>query len=315
MNSLNKLKKLESELRETKDYLGEQEGALNLTKEYFKSYIGKGQPPAEKMNEDYLKLCYEQVQNSILYDRDQALKNIGIGIAIAEKINSLKFKLDFLSKAQYVLYEIFEFPHVAMSLGNYIVLNTEDYDNRKAWTHFHNGNIWLDLEEFNNAKEEYEQAKELAIKMSNKNAEMTIYERLGLVSRKLKEWNLAEDYYKRSEEIENNGNTQDSDSIKNKVRRLIGLGLVYYDRALDETNNNKKEKLCQNSEIYFKEALQIANWVNYPANKAAAYSSLGDLYRECYSKLFHRMAYDINTNILELSPQLKRVKHDADRMN
>lgn len=315
MNSLNDLKKLESELRETKDFHGKQKQALTLTKKHFKSYIGKNQPPAEKMNEDYLKLCYEQVQNSILHDRDQALKNIGIGIAISEKINSLKFEQDFLSKAQYVLYEIFEFPHVAMSLGHYIVLNTEDYENRKAWTHFHNGNIWLDLEEFNQAKEEYEQAKELAIKMRNKNAEMTIYERLGLVSRKLKEWDEAEDYYKRSEDIESNGNIQYPDSIKNKVRRLIGLGLVYYDRAFDETNNNKKEKFCQSSENYLKEALQIANWVNYPANKAAAYSSLGDLYRECYSKLFYRMAYEINTNTLKLNPQLKRVKHDEERMN
>jgi hypothetical protein len=90
---------------------------------------------------------------------------------------------------------------------------------------------------------------------------------------------------------------------------------VYYDRAFEETSNNKKEKFCQNSENHLKEALQIANWVNYPANKAAAYSSLGDLYRECYAKLFYRMAYEINTNILKLSPQSKRVKHDEDRMN
>jgi tetratricopeptide (TPR) repeat protein len=218
MNSLNDLKKLESELRETKDFHGKQKQALALAKKHFKSYIGKNRPPAEKMNKDYLKLYYEQVQNSILHDRDQALKNIGIGIAISEKINSFKFELDFLSKAQYVLYEIFEFPYVAMSLGHYIVLHTEDYENRQGWTHFHNGNIWLDLEEFNQAKEEYEQAKELAIKMRNKNAEMTIYERLGLVCRKLKEWDKAEDYYTRSEDIESNGNIQYPDSIKNKVR-------------------------------------------------------------------------------------------------
>ncbi|NIR47891.1 hypothetical protein GWO43_05510 [candidate division KSB1 bacterium] len=264
--------------------------------------------------------CYELVNQTVANDRNRGIALIGTGLSLADSNNDTKRLLDLHAKCQYVLYEIENCPHVAMSLGKYLLSESPNYHALAGWTHFHNGNIWLDLENPQAAKEEFEGGIEWAIQAGFPYAQMTLYERLGLACKNLNKLNLAQQHYEDSLTI---GATEEIKPwlvSKNEVRCYIGLGLIQYETALNPSGSGQ-DATSQLAEDYFKRALEIANQVNYVANQAAALSSLGDLQRlkagdtDPDAKRYHKLAYQIKTETLGLDPTLiKRVKHDKDHM-
>ncbi len=276
---------------------------------------------ARSLEGDNLKMklktdnCYELVNRTLENNKNEGISLIGSGLSLAEQLNDEKRKFDFLSKCHYVLYEIENYPNVAMSLGKYLVFKVNNYDTIQGWTHFHNGNIWIDFKNPISAKEEFELAFELAHKTKSHYAIMVLSERLALVYRRLQILNLAEHYYEESLRI---GETEDIKPIlvlKNRVRCLIGMGNIQLDLARKQSGAEKERK-CNKAEIKYKQALEIANQVNYTANKAIALSCLGSLYRTRFddtnpdAKRFHKLAYKINVNELKLDETSERIKKD-----
>jgi tetratricopeptide (TPR) repeat protein len=219
--------------------------------------------------------CYELVNQTLAINKDDGVKLIGAGLALADAINDERRILDFLSKCIYVLYEFETFKHVAMSLGHYLLSKTGSYATLKNWTRFHIGNIWIDLQKYQSAKDEYEQALDWALQTGFPYATMTMYERLALACFRLNKFSLAEQFYDDSLLM---GQTEPIDPemvLKNEIRCLIGLGNIQYKQAIGSEKNTK----CKLADDFFKQALQRANRVNYPANKKVTLMNLSELYK------------------------------------
>ncbi len=219
--------------------------------------------------------CYELVNQTLAANKDKGVELTGAGLALADAINDERRVLDFLSKCLYVLYEFENSKRVAMSLGHYLLSKTDGYATLKNWTRFHIGNIRMDFQEYQGAKDEYEQALDWALQTGFPYATMTMYERLALASLRLNKFSLAEQYY---DDSLLTGQTQGIDpemALKNEIRCLIGLGNIQYKQA---TGNEKNAK-CKLADDLFKQALQRTNQVNYPTNKKVALMNLSELYK------------------------------------
>lgn len=262
-----------------------------------------------------LDMCYDLINKELEKDRESGMRRIGTALSLADMLADAKRKLDLLSKCQYVLYEGEDVLHTGLSLGEYILSEAANYATVKIWTHFHNGNIWLDLAKNDPAKKEYETAMQLAEKNQFDYAIMTMHERLGLVNCKMGQHTQARQHYDKSLQSVKTEFTKPWLMVKNRVRCLIGLGLVELETARTQTETERKPS-CRWAENYFRQAADLAERINYRANEAVALSNLGDLHRFLHgdsnadAKRFHQRSLDINTHILRLKPTVQRVKWD-----
>ena len=263
-------------------------------------------------------LCNETFNRTLLKDNklQEAYSLVATGLELAQSLSDAKRELDFLGKAMFALYEYLNRPHVALSLGHYLLSQTRDYRSLHAWTHFHLGNIYLDLQEYNSAKQAFEEALEWAIASGSAYANMTMYERLGLTCKNLGKLSLAQQFYEDSLTVAELHEIKPWLVANNQVRCLIGLGLLDLERA-KRANTGQKADYLATAENNFKQAAAIAKQINALANEAAALSSLGELYAlkegggSETSKMYHSMAYRIKKDELALDPSSDRVKKDA----
>ncbi|RMF68112.1 MAG: tetratricopeptide repeat protein [Calditrichaeota bacterium] len=269
-----------------------------------------------------LEYLYEQVNKTLAQNRiTEGVQIIGTGLALAQQMGDQKRELDFYSKFQYVLYECLNCPNVALSLGFFLFSRVSGYDRLRCWTHFHSGNACLDLKDFPAAKKHFETALDLAIQARYAYASMVMHERLALTYKNLDKINLAEQHYNESLTLGQSENIKPKLVLQNKVRCLMGMGLLKYEKACGTAVKPKeKQRLCQDAEKLYKEARELAREIQYAANEAAALSNLGDLYRLWYgqtnpeAKVFHKLAHEIYTKQMGLDEKVERVKWDHDHM-
>lgn len=223
-----------------------------------------------------LERCYELVNQTIAIDKDAGEKLIGTGLVLAMDIGDEKRRLDFLSKAQYVLYELESLSHAAMSLGHDILASAGGYDTLKAWTQFHMGNIWLDFKNYASARDEFEAGLDWALDAGFPYAVMTFYERLALTSLRLNKPGLAEKYYAESRVASKSPEIKPELVIKNEIRCLIGLGNLCFRKA-EGQSGDEKESACNTADQHFRQALHLTSQVNYAANKKVSLINLSEL--------------------------------------
>ncbi len=246
-----------------------------ITAHYDFALVLDGEPLKKKLKAER---CYELVNQTLASDKDMGVELIGTGLFLAIDIQDEKRRLDFLSKSQYVLYELESLQHVAMSLGLYLLANTTGYETLTGWTKFHNGNIWLDFENYLSARDEFESALDWALDSGFPYAVMTLYERLALANARLKKPNLAEKYYHDSRQAAASTEIKPELVMKNEVRCLIGLGNLNYQKAVGQSGNDK-EKQCRAADLLFKQALNLTNQINYASNRKVALTNLSELYK------------------------------------
>lgn len=262
-----------------------------------------------------LEMCYELINKDLEKDKETGIKRIGTALSLSDALHDPKRTLDLLYKCQYVLYESEDFQHTSLSLGRYILAEAVNYETVKIWAHFHNGNILLDLEKNDLAKKEYDEAIQLAEKKQLGYAIMTMNERLGLVHRKMGQHEQAKNCYEKSLQSVKAEFVKPWLVLKNRVRCLIGLGLIELETAGKQSGLDRK-RLCRWAENHFRQAADLAERINYSANEAVALSNLGNLHRFLHgdnnadAKWFHRRSLHINTQILGLKESVQRVKWD-----
>ncbi len=225
-----------------------------------------------------LERCYELVNQTLANDKELGEELIGNGLALAIEIGDEKRRLDFLSKSQYVLYELESLQHVAMSLGYYLLANTTGYDALTAWTKFHNANISLDFKNYQIARDEFEQALDWALDTAFPYAVMTLYERLALASMRLNKPSLAEKFYQESRAYAKSPEIQPELVVKNEIRCLIGLGNLRFRKA-ESQSGDEKENSCSTADQHFRQALHLTSQVSYVANKKVSLNNLSELYK------------------------------------
>ncbi|MFQ5603817.1 MAG: hypothetical protein ACE5HS_11160 [bacterium] len=283
-----------------------------LISEYEQAYQLKKETLKKKLQ---IQLCYEYVNRTLERDKNQGHELISAGLALAEEIKDKKRILDFLCKCHYVLYELENYPRVALNLGDFIISEASPYEPHTLWSYFHNGNIFLDFKQFDAAKTAFEQALEIALKTNFHYAVMTLFERLALTYFKLGHPNIALNFYHESLNHSKNLKIRHHLNMKNEVRCLIGIGNIHAEAAKNQ-KGAEKNTVCAIAEDHYKTALDIANQINYAANKAAALSSLGDLYRikngesDPNAKKLHNLAVKIHCDELKLDNTLERVQWD-----
>lgn len=285
--------------------------------------IMSGLTGTDLLNKLKTDVCYESINRTLEQDVTKGMNLIGTGFSLVDANTDTRRDLDFYLKSQYALYETESdgFPHSALSLGKYLLEQTTNvgYTTLTSWTHFHCGNIYLDLNDATSAKSEFEKALAIANRAGFQYAIMTLKERLGLTEKRLGNYPNAEQWYDNSLQVDLDEEMA-SLAQKNKVRCLAGLGLLDYERA-KQSSGSDREQLLAAAENQLLKALAIARSEKYRANEATILSSLGDLYRERYgnshedAKRFHKMAFEMKTNELKLSETQARVAHDKQYMN
>jgi len=235
--------------------------------------------------------CYEQVNKMLARNVDEAHRLIALTRAFAIAIKDRKRELDVLIKTLYLVYASDDealFP-AGILLSRYIQQQEPEYETSTIWALFHEGNINISLgnnqrtaaqpnnekarQFFLEAKNCFEKALELAIKKQFDYATMTMYERLGLTHNRLELFNLARANFNESLNIGKFGVIRkDWLILKNKVRCLIGLGNVHLDCG--RLNGEDKEMQLSDAESYFKDALELAQQINYIGNVSIALRSL-----------------------------------------
>ncbi len=232
---------------------------------------------------------YETVNQLLASDPIEAVARIGTGLSLAGDVQDTKRELDLLGKCQYVLYESLQekFPHVGLSLGRYLQTQAPEYEIARLWSSFHTGNIYIDLGNaagdsqaaqsyFQSARNSYDVALDLALKHGFSYAIMTMYERLGVANKRLKNYNLAMQNYNDSLVMAESPDIKPWLTTKNRVRCLIGLGNVAFASAA--APDEEADYLA--ADEYYRQARQLANQVNYRVNEKIALLSLEKLYTE-----------------------------------
>ena len=254
--------------------------ATHLNKAFMTDYFGfavalDADPLQKKLKAEK---CYELTNQTLTGNKDQGVAMIGAGLDLAIEIGDEKRRLDFLSKCQYVLYEMESLQHVAMSLGHYLLAGTATYETLRAWTQFHIGNIWLDFQNATAAKDEFEGAMDWALADGFDYAVMTLSERLGLANMRLGKLSLAEKNYEDSRTRAKSDQIKPEQAMKNEVRCLIGLGNLYYRKA-ETQSGDQRDTTCIDADQIFKQAVNLTNQVTYPTNKRVAFVNLSELYK------------------------------------
>ncbi len=232
-----------------------------------------------------LELIYSKMYNLLISNPKGALNYIGTCLKKAKKIGDDKRELEALARLQYVLYESFGLTSTAIAFGKYLIEESSNFEHSLncARVHYYSGNALIDKGHFGEALTEFELALQMYMKFSYDAMIVRLYERMGIVNRRLGRFDKALEFYNKSFEFE-----KQSGESSARMYYLLGIGLVQWEMGL-----------YSEAEKSYKEGLEIARSVKDKHNEAIALMNLGVLYNDLgdYNKA---VEYLLNTlKILE----------------
>lgn len=199
-----------------------------------------------------------------------AVNFLGAGLKLARKLGDKKREIDFLSRSQFMLSESLGMTNIGLAVGNYLLNQTNSlrYELKKALVLYNNGNVLSAKGQYRQALKQYEMSIDLSSKYDFHASLINKYERMGLVHRRLGQFDLALQSYDKVNQISKKLNKHQA-RIRYKLRYKLGLGAVYF-----EMGQNAK------AENAYSESLQLARKLKDKQLEATALISLGVLFYE-----------------------------------
>jgi len=238
-----------------------------------------------------IEMCYESINQAFAADANKAFRLIGTGLVLSEQIHDDKRQADFLGKAQFALYELLvpHCPNLALSLGCYLCKMGTQYPAIEAWSHFRDGNVYIDLggnkkksKDDAGAGRDYEAAKkyfEATLAWAEKNqlwyGIMMAHERLGVANTRLGAMPIAQKHFDTSLDIAATHQTEIEPVLRNGnlVRCKIGMGNLKFE---SETGPNRITDYTGAGKAFI-EAVNAANRIGDTINGPIAMNCLKEL--------------------------------------
>lgn len=208
-----------------------------------------------------LELYYKEVRLRFYRHPKSAIPFLGAGYRLAQKLHDRKREIDLLARLQFVFYDSLGRINTAAALGYDLLTKTRQigYKMGRGLVHFYLGHVLIDKGRFDQALQQYEQAKRIYESYDYQIWLTDIHERLGVVYRRLGRFDLALQNYEKMLDYE-------ADRLS-KVRYSIGIGLL-----------NAEMGRYAEAERAYKESLEPARKLNDRKNEIIALINLGELF-------------------------------------
>ncbi len=188
---------------------------------------------------------------------------MGEALRLARQLHDQKLELDILTRLQFILNEGFGFTNIALRLGDQIIERAHrlGYLIKSAVAHYYRGNSLIDQGRFEEALQEFQTAQALYKSFHNARMVSKLYERQGVVLRRLGRFSEALASYRNAR-----ATSSEMDPLA-EFRYLQGLGLVY-----------EEQGHFRRADSLYTKSLKVAQSVQDTISEATAWANLGSLH-------------------------------------